>query len=59
MANRRKTERNKKILDLWNEGKGWRQVSIARMFKMKVSAVGMTIYRENLRAKKDRDSLDG
>ena len=55
MANRRKTERNKKIMELWL--KRWRQVSIARMFKMNVSAVGMTIYRENLRAKKDRDSL--
>jgi transcriptional regulator len=43
MANRRKDERNKKILALWN--KGWRQKSIARMFKMTESAVQMTIAR--------------
>ena len=45
MANRRKDTRNKKILALWNDGKGWRQKSIAKMFKMTESAVQMTIAR--------------
>lgn len=45
MANRAKTERNKKILELWNDGKGWKQKSIARMFKMNEAAVQMVIHR--------------
>jgi transposase len=45
MANRRKDERNQKILFLWDNGKGWRQKSIARMFKMSESAVQMVISR--------------
>ena len=45
MANRPKTERNKKILEYWV--KGYRQIAIARMFKMKVSAVSMVIWRAN------------
>jgi len=45
MANRRKDERNKKILALWDNGKGWRQKSIARMFKMSEGAVQMVIAR--------------
>jgi len=45
MANRTKTERNQKILALWNSGKGWRQKSIAKMFKMTESAVSMVILR--------------
>lgn len=48
MANRPKTERNQKILDYWE--KGYRQESIARMFKMKQSAVGMVIFRARKRA---------
>ena len=51
MANRRKTERNQKIMEYW--GKGYRQVSIANMFKMKVSAVGMVISREQKRLGKE------
>jgi len=49
MANRPKTERNKKILELWNDGKGWRQKSIARMFKMKEGAVQQVISRARQR----------
>ena len=49
MANRTKTERNEKILELVN--KGWRHVAIARMFKMKVSTVSVVIHR----AKKKRE----
>jgi len=45
MANRPKTERNQKILDYWN--KGYRQIAIARMFKISVSAVSMVIWRAN------------
>ena len=45
--NRTKTERNQKIWEFWE--KGYRQISIARMFKMKVSAVGMVIQRERKR----------
>jgi len=52
MANRPKTERNQKILAYWE--KGYRQKSIARMFKMKESAVGMVILRE----RKKRDDND-
>jgi len=44
VPNRAKTERNAKILRLWNTGK-WRQIAIARMFKMKPSTVGMVISR--------------
>jgi len=43
MANRVKTERNKKILELAN--KGWRHIAIARMFKMNTAAVSMVIWR--------------
>ena len=43
MANRKKTERNKKILELAD--KGWRHVSIANMLKMKTSAVSVVIHR--------------
>ena len=51
MANRPKTERNNKILDYWH--KGYRQIAIAKMFKMEVSAVGMVIRRANARSKVD------
>ncbi len=44
MANRTKTERNTKIWEYWQ--RGYRQVAIARMFKMTESAVGMVIFRE-------------
>lgn len=44
MANRPKTERNLKIMEYWV--KGYRQKSIANMFKMKESAVSMVIFRE-------------
>ncbi len=44
MANRPKTERNQRILEYW--GKGYRQISIAKMFKMSVGAVSMVIFRE-------------
>jgi len=43
MANRLKTERNEKIMEYWI--KGYRQKSIANMFKMKESAVSMVILR--------------
>ena len=43
MANRTKTERNEKILEL--VGKGWRHKSIAKMFKMKTNAVSAVIWR--------------
>ena len=43
MANRPKTERNEKILELAN--KGWRHASIAKMFKMKSSTVSVVIWR--------------
>jgi len=45
MPNRTKAERNAKILELWNFGVGWKQISIARMMKMSKSAVGMVIWR--------------
>ena len=45
MANRTKTKRNIRILKLWDDGKGWRQKSIARMMKMKESTVSMVIHR--------------
>ena len=44
MSNRPKTERNEKIWSYWQ--KGYRQIAIAKMFKMKVSAVGMVIARK-------------
>tara|TARA_Y100000310_G_scaffold330423_1_gene402014 strand:+ start:469 stop:645 length:177 start_codon:yes stop_codon:yes gene_type:complete len=47
MANRPKTERNSKIWGYWE--KGYRQKSIASMFKMKESAVCMVIRREKIR----------
>ncbi len=47
MANRPKTERNQKIWDFWQ--KGYRQKSIANMFKMKESAVCRVIARERIR----------
>lgn len=43
MANRPKTERNLKILEYWE--KGYRQKSIANIFRMKESAVNMVILR--------------
>ena len=43
MANRKKTERNEKILEYWR--RGYRQQAIANMFKMKISAVSMVIWR--------------
>ena len=43
-GNRPKTERNLKIMEYWV--KGYRQKSIANMFKMKESAVSMVIHRE-------------
>lgn len=45
MANRPKTERNNRIMELWAV-KGWRQKSIANHMKMKESAVSMVILRE-------------
>lgn len=45
MANRPKTDRNQKIMEYWV--KGYRQKSIANMFKMTESAVSMVIFREN------------
>lgn len=47
MANRPKTERNQRIWEFWQ--KGYRQIAIARMFKMKESAVAMVIARERIR----------
>ena len=44
MANRPKTARNQKIMEFWI--KGYRQKSIANMFKMTESAVSMVILRE-------------
>ena len=52
MANRRKDERNNKILELWDDGKGWRQQSIANQFRMTVSAVSMVIYRAKQESKR-------
>lgn len=43
MANRSKAERNEKILEYWR--RGYRQIAIANMFKMKVNAVSMVIWR--------------
>ena len=43
MANRTKTERNQKIVELAN--KGWRYKSIANMFKMETGAVQMVVWR--------------
>lgn len=47
MANRPKTERNQRIWEYWQ--KGYRQIAIANMFKMTLSAVGMVIAREKKR----------
>ena len=41
------TERNQNIWGYWQ--KGYRQISIANMFKMKLSAVSMVILRERIR----------
>jgi len=49
MANRQKAERNHRILELWDNGKGWRQKSIANMLHMKESAVSMVILRARRR----------
>ncbi len=49
MANRPKIERNQKIWEYWE--KGYRQISIANIFKMKPSAVSMVIARERKRRK--------
>jgi len=54
MANRPKTERNEKILNYWN--KGYRQIAIAKMFKMNVAAVGMVIIRAK---KRHSEELNG
>ena len=54
MANREKAERNQKILELWDNGKGWRQKSIANMLHMKESAVSMIILRAR---RKQRDNV--
>lgn len=43
MANRTKTKRNQRILELWAHG--WRQKSIANMLHMTESAVSMVICR--------------
>jgi len=43
--------RNEKILELAN--KGWKQKSIARMFKMKLSAVSMVIWRARKRKEQE------
>ena len=51
MANRPKTERNQKIWDYWQ--RGYRQISIARMFKMKQSAVSMVILRKRAETPQD------
>jgi len=53
MANRLKTERNQKIWDYWE--KGYRQVSIANMFKMTQSALSMVILRERNRKRKEKE----
>lgn len=53
MANRAKKERNQKIWDYWQ--KGYRQISIANMFKMKEGAVRMVIARERKRRKTDEE----
>ena len=47
--NRTKTERNEKILELAD--KGWRHVAIAKMYKMKTSAVSMVIWRARNKTK--------
>lgn len=44
MANRPKTDRNQKIMEYWV--KGYRQKSIANMFKMTEKAVNQVIFRE-------------
>ena len=51
VANRTKTERNNRIVELWESG--WRQKSIANMLKMKESAVSMVL----LRARRKRETL--
>ena len=45
MANRIKADRNARILKLWDNGKGWKQKSIANHMKMTESAVRMVIWR--------------
>ena len=50
MANRPKTDRNQKIMEYWL--KGYRQKSIASMFKMKEGAVSMVIMREKRKIEK-------
>lgn len=56
MANRPKTERNRKIMELWTV-RHWRQKSIANMFKMKESAVSMVILRERRKLESVSDTL--
>ena len=53
MANRPKIERNQKIWDYWE--RGYRQKSIANMFKMKEAAVSMVIARERKRRASEPD----
>ena len=43
--------RNEKILELAN--RGWKHKSIARMFKMKLSAVSMVIWRARKRKEQE------
>lgn len=47
MANRTKTDRNQKIMAYWE--RGYRQISIARMFKMTQKAVNAVIRRERIK----------
>jgi Mor family transcriptional regulator len=54
MANRPKLERNEKIWEYWQ--RGYRQVAIARMYKMTEKAVNAVIRRERIRRGGDGDS---
>jgi len=53
MPNRAKTERNEKIWEFYK--RGYRYQSIANMYKMKVSAVGMVIARMKKEGKDGKD----
>ena len=55
MDARCKTKRNQKIWELYE--KGWAQVSIARMFKMKPNAVFMVISREKIKRLTDAKKI--
>lgn len=52
MANRPKTERNQKILHLWEDGKGLTQQKIADLMDMNINTVGAVIFRHNRKVKK-------